>query len=1184
LKRGISYALAVILTAGTFFGFGWTQPEAAYADAGPAVTLGEFTLALDTGESEPEVDTDYTYDSNILTIKSSKAMTVSMASSGSTTTADRLVIDPGVGNVANVTLYGVNIDVNAKADTPALQVSSGTLNLTLAGENLLKSGTNRAGLFISANNTHLVITDESTGSLEAIAKSQGAGIGTGNNSGSLTNSTITINGGTIMATGVTGAGIGAGHTDSSSDLYSSTGNIIITGGMIEATSTGGGAGIGGGRCYGYRHNTACCGNITITGGTIKATSASGAGIGSGYSDYYASAYCGSINISGGMIEATSANGAGIGGGRGDNGGTNNGSGDITINGGTIKASGNAQDIGNGTRVTAISVTINGGSVWANSNKIVPEPKSNGANVYQNILSFNPALGNNVAITAGKVDGVNCAASPNATGGVYGINDVKTQNTGKVYFYLPEKTASNSTYVSLTANGSESGRAYARNTAAQTQTLFPPYALTYNGNGNNSGEALVDTSGNALEGGNSYYAGSNVTVLGEGTLVKNDYYFMSWNTAANGMGENYEVGSSNFIMPEENTELFAVWSNKTYTVKYDTNGGTPESIDSKTAVKWWDNNLLPNAPTRSGYTFVKWYLSTDTTDKAAVSATDRYCDLVDSDETGEITLVAEWSENDDYSISYDANDGDLGEIEDREGVKWTDKAIPAETPTRTGYTFLGWYLSDDEEEEVIEDGNITYGALVEDDDTVEEIMLVAVWSENDDYSISYDANEGDLGEIEDREGVKWTDKAIPAETPTRTGYTFIGWYLSGGDEEVIEDEDITYGELAEDDEVTEITLVAVWKIRTDLTVTYNANGGVGTMTDEDSPYEYQAEVTTLTNTFTRTGYYFAGWNTEQDGSGTSYTENAEFDMPGLNVTLYAQWKVKVQSVTIAGAPAKFAYKATDVKTLQLTANVLPANAGNKTVTWKSSNPKIATVNVAGLVTFVGAEGGVIITATATDGSEKFAAVTIKSAPIFDVTFKNHNGKVLNTQEVEYGEKATAPKKPTRKGYKFAGWYTSQKGGAKTKSDTKITANTTLYAHWTANKYTVKFKTDGDKISRKLKKVTFDTKYGTLPKATKKDKTFVGWYTKKSGGMKVTSASKVKNAKSITLYAHWKNQEVEIKNCYDVWVHSGPGNSAKKIGVFKKGATVEIIAQFGGWYKVKSVKSTTKGWVYGRFIGK
>jgi uncharacterized repeat protein (TIGR02543 family) len=296
--------------------------------------------------------------------------------------------------------------------------------------------------------------------------------------------------------------------------------------------------------------------------------------------------------------------------------------------------------------------------------------------------------------------------------------------------------------------------------------------------------------------------------------------------------------------------------------------------------------------------------------------------------------------------------------------------------------------------------------------------------------------------------------------------------------------------------------------------------------------------------------------------------------------------KVQSVTITGAPAKFAYKSVGVKTLQLRANVLPTNATNKTVTWKSSNAKIATVNAAGLVTFTGTAGSVAITTTAVDGSGKSAQVTIKSTPVFDVTFKNHNGKVLNKQTVEYGEKAKAPKKPTRKGYKFAGWYTSKKGGAKTKSGAKITASTTLYAHWTANKYTVKFKADGGKVSKKSKKVTFAKKYGALPKATKKNKTFVGWYTKKSGGTKVTSSSKVKNAKSITLYAHWKNQQVEvkIKNCYYVWVHSGPGNSAKKISVFKKDATVEIIAQFGGWYKVKSVKSTTKGWVYGRFIGK
>lgn len=72
-----------------------------------------------------------------------------------------------------------------------------------------------------------------------------------------------------------------------------------------------------------------------------------------------------------------------------------------------------------------------------------------------------------------------------------------------------------------------------------------------------------------------------------------------------------------------------------------------------------------------------------------------------------------------------------------------------------------------------------------------------------------------------------------------------------------------------------------------TVTYDANGGSGTMTDKNSPYADKAVATVLTNGFTRSKYTFTGWNTKADGSGKSYAEGDPIKMLG-NVVLYAQW--------------------------------------------------------------------------------------------------------------------------------------------------------------------------------------------------------------------------------------------------------------------------------------------------------
>lgn len=118
-------------------------------------------------------------------------------------------------------------------------------------------------------------------------------------------------------------------------------------------------------------------------------------------------------------------------------------------------------------------------------------------------------------------------------------------------------------------------------------------------------------------------------------------------------------------------------------------------------------------------------------------------------------------------------------------------------------------------------------------------------------------------------------------------------------------------------------------------------------------------------------------------------------------------------------------------------------------------------------------------------------------------------------------------PVRTGYKFNGWYTAASGGTKVTSlkQGDIYEDMTLYAQWTANKYTVKFnKNGGSKVSSASKVVTYAGKYGTLPTAGRKNYTFAGWYTAASGGTKVTSASQVKTAQTHTLYAHWTKVSV------------------------------------------------------------
>lgn len=75
-----------------------------------------------------------------------------------------------------------------------------------------------------------------------------------------------------------------------------------------------------------------------------------------------------------------------------------------------------------------------------------------------------------------------------------------------------------------------------------------------------------------------------------------------------------------------------------------------------------------------------------------------------------------------------------------------------------------------------------------------------------------------------------------------------------------------------------------------TVTYDANGGSGSMTDTSSPYDDGATVTVMDNEFTRAYYAFSKWNTAADGSGIDYDSGDTFTI-NSNTTLYAQWNIE-----------------------------------------------------------------------------------------------------------------------------------------------------------------------------------------------------------------------------------------------------------------------------------------------------
>ena len=262
------------------------------------------------------------------------------------------VINKCADKVLNLTLKDVKIDVsdtgNYSADgKAALSVQGeGNVEIELDGDNVLKSGYDRAGLEKTSTGA-LTLKDDNkeadSGSLKATGGYSGAGIGGGRN-GSGKN--ITINGGTVNAAGgFNGAGIGGGNGGSGED-------ITIKGGRVTATGGEFGAGIGGG----WKGSGEC---ITIKDGTVNAAGGScGSGIGGGNQGSGKN-----ITINRGTVNATGGNGgSGIGGGfRGTDGGNQGNGENITINGGVVNAAGGTAGagIGGGAAGNGSNITVSG---------------------------------------------------------------------------------------------------------------------------------------------------------------------------------------------------------------------------------------------------------------------------------------------------------------------------------------------------------------------------------------------------------------------------------------------------------------------------------------------------------------------------------------------------------------------------------------------------------------------------------------------------------------------------------------------------------------------------------------------------------------------------------------------------------------------------------------------------------
>jgi uncharacterized repeat protein (TIGR02543 family) len=205
-------------------------------------------------------------------------------------------------------------------------------------------------------------------------------------------------------------------------------------------------------------------------------------------------------------------------------------------------------------------------------------------------------------------------------------------------------------------------------AASTDLM---HRIDYQGNNATAGNPPADSA--------DYLSAENFTVLGNtGNLVRTGYAFAGWNTAADGTGQARVAGQS-YAMGSSDVNLYAQWTINSYSVTFDSNGGTG-SMNAQSANYNTTAALTSNAFTRTGYTFAGW-------NSAPGGGGATYANAANYTFSASTTLYAQWTINS-YSVTFDANGG-TGSMNAQSASYNTTAALTSNAFARIGYTFTGW---------------------------------------------------------------------------------------------------------------------------------------------------------------------------------------------------------------------------------------------------------------------------------------------------------------------------------------------------------------------------------------------------------------------------------------------------------------------------------------------------------------
>ena len=193
---------------------------------------------------------------------------------------------------------------------------------------------------------------------------------------------------------------------------------------------------------------------------------------------------------------------------------------------------------------------------------------------------------------------------------------------------------------------------------------------------------------------------------------------------------------------------------TYIVNFNVNGGT--TVASLPAVTSGSLITKPTDPTKTGNTFAGWYK-----DSGFVTAWTFTSDTI----TGTTTLYAKWTINT-YTVTFNLQSG-TGTA-NPVTTNYNTTITPPTAPTKTGYTFGGWWTA-------LNGGGTQFNATTV---VTGDVTVYANWIA-DTYTITYDSQSATVAANPTSQVVTFpaTTTATLPTAPTKTGYTFIGWWTA-----------------------------------------------------------------------------------------------------------------------------------------------------------------------------------------------------------------------------------------------------------------------------------------------------------------------------------------------------------------------------------------------------------------------